>query len=478
MSLAAVATIATAALLFALLTIAANLGEATFPGLGGHFFSGVRALLGIGLCVGALALWWVPPPVTTLQCEVEDTFLDFGKLDSGDHPMRVRLRWRSSDDGAWYRTKKPLGIPHTFDRGDIMEQYREGGFVPCYYPDGHPQDIRTGTYERGLTIPRLIAMCMVLYGLFFAFMGGRRWLRTLHHKRSPPWRHNVSVALTYALITWLVLGILMSVYPSTKFVGYALVLLSFGGISYFFGRETAIQQRALERLSKQMKDLEPWPAMLAATHLSEFDDADYEGQIGTWKGCSVRFAVGAHRAVLQIELPDWPKRLRIEARADTDAASAGQDAPAPTGPTGDPEFDAALDIRAEPLLWRPRLSRSIRRRLITCLVDLDGVIEPEHKVLTFRVTARQFERVDFYVNNGVELSQAISAHHSEADRKQWLFEQLPAEPNAAVRLGHYRWLHAQGWNTALLSRAAAADRDEQIREWASGQLPPTEGVFR
>lgn len=469
MTFTAVATIAVAALLFALTTVAANLVEAAFPRLGRGFFTGLRLLVGVGLLVGAALIFWQRAPVTELQCEVIDTHLDFDQLDRGGQPLQVSLRWRSPDDGEWYRSRKPLGIPLELSRSELVEQYRVGGVIDCYYHHANPEGIHTGWYREGLSNRRLTMLCMLAYGLFFAIMGLRRRHRMARGKSPLPWRGNVSNALLYSLATLALLGVLMSGDGASKFVGLALVVLAGGGFLYFAGRESAAQERAMSRVRRQLRDSKPWPLEQAAAHLSEYDEHEFDGVVGRWRGSPVRVAVTGHAILIQIDIPEWPRRLRI-ARRDPDSA--------PANATGDESFDANLRIDAEPLIWRPRLSRTIRRALSTCVVELHGVIESENKLLSFRVGPGELARIEYYLDTGVALAQELAAHHSDNDRRQWLFDHVPDEPNPAVRLGHYQWLHSQGWNQALLARTAARDRDERIRQWAESHLPPSDGVFR
>jgi hypothetical protein len=162
-------------------------------------------------------------------------------------------------------------------------------------------------------------------------------------------------------------------------------------------------------------------------------------------------------------LERWPDGLAVERRGTPEG-----------GRTGDDAFDRIVRVVGDEARWRCTLAAGPRRHLLElCGHAPLAITDRKLDMLLADADVGKLERV-------LDLAAALAASlpQPQADPMAHVLETAAAEPIAAVRSGHYRWLVERGWNVPEVVRVAAADPDPGISAWGTSQLAPADGVFR
>jgi hypothetical protein len=179
--------------------------------------------------------------------------------------------------------------------------------------------------------------------------------------------------------------------------------------------------------------------------------------VGLWKGLRVWLNTEDDAIELRAGSQRWPSEL---------ALAPGSSA------TGDARFDAVIAMTAEPLVWRPVLSASVR----DALIELFTATEAKLTRQDLTVFVRDPNAVETVLDLLVRLQGELPDPAIEPEQR--VFDNAAREPDGAMRLRGYRWLVERGWRLQDVKRAASTDPDPAVTAWAREQLPASDGIFR
>ena len=462
--------------LIALMSLLLRLLEGSFHGFGPRFFAGARGALGVVVAFAGVLAWSASPAVTVTSCEVVAATRAAGDASTGDQAIRVRLRWQAG--GTTYTNPQPFALPGAPERLHTEDGLRPGSRMPCHYRNERPGHIYAGPYRADTTTQRTIALCLLLGGLYLLVVGIRRWRRGGGKARRHSLWRGTSGAAGLMLLALTVVGLLIATETNRPWTGYALLAIGIVGFLALIIHEIRAQDRVFQDIERRLRENQYWPRTEDLPERRRRDTEDgvdpWQDQRvkGLWQGVPVRVAMTATGAIAQIELPDWPTELLLESPPPT--PPDGRSERAVTGDTG---FDKVLGIDGPDAIWRLWLGPDVRRALVDCTAA-GGRILGQHQLLEFSVDVAGLDELAAYLDRGVKLAETLPTPRRDGEPGAWLFESLEREPDTRVRLGHYRWLYAEGWQVTRLVRAATSDSAPAIRDWAAQHLPPSVGAFR
>ncbi|MDX2091285.1 MAG: hypothetical protein SFX73_25730 [Kofleriaceae bacterium] len=404
--------------------------------------------IGIGVGVHRM-LAAADPDVVETRCEVLQPQLR--ERADGTLELVATLRW-TADAQLPYTTYAPLPIAvgAREQREALEARHAAGTTVPCVYRRSRPGRIHAGPGMPSRARARGIGIGLVVAGIGLLAYAVRAWRRA---RGGQPARGN-RLADVVRLVGFCALA-------GGVWLGDTLgtVLAILGGLVVVarFVQDFLRSERTFKRLRASLEDPRPWPKPPATD--DGWDPYEDDRVTGTYRGRRVWAALTATGAIVQAELVGWSQDLAIE------RSSAG------IPRTGDDAFDRAVQIKGDATAWRPVLAAEARA-LLRGLFERRDVRVANGKIEVVIPDGELGELM-------AVLAEVVAIPPADAGPVEpRVFAQAAAEPLAAVRLGHYQWLIARGWEAPRVYRTAAADRDPAIAAWAREHVPPAAGAFR
>ncbi|MEJ7600808.1 MAG: hypothetical protein WKG01_23085 [Kofleriaceae bacterium] len=222
---------------------------------------------------------------------------------------------------------------------------------------------------------------------------------------------------------------------------------------WLFGREVQKSHGAVSHLTAKLSLVARDPeSMMASLH-------------GTRDGAAIEIEETLHQLRIAVELVGWPPSVTVTPTADD------------TEITGDRVFDRRFLIDGPPAHWRAVLTREIRAALGEVFVAEASRIETGRWHAVYEDDVADGPRIHRDIERALALARLVTLDDTATPHERVLAV-ARAEPDAAVRAGHYHWLVDDGYPAAAVALVAADDPDATIRAWVRDQVAPPDGAFR